>query len=138
MNNSFNINYLYLYTNSTYDQKRWAHNQPARPEVQRWTFARHLFDVFRQPRNTVEPTNRYHLEERQKHDRHRRCIVVDQLEKVDSTLNEIWKPKEEGDNTNDEHEQFMIDEFLFDPIGKPVLDGCDDHFNDGELLDRNQ
>lgn len=118
---------------STHNQQRWSHNQPARPEVQRRTLAGHLLDVLRQPTDAVEPSDGNHLEECEEHDGHRGGIVVDQLEEVDATLDEVGQPEEEGDNADDQHEQFVVDELLLDPIGETVLDGGDDHLDDGEL-----
>lgn len=69
-----------------YQNQRRSSVLPAKLEVLRWLARRHLLDVAGQSLNPVEHGYGNYLEERQEEYGHRGCVMIDQLEDVNSTL----------------------------------------------------
>lgn len=73
---------------STHKEQEGSSDHPAGTEINRRRLPGHLFHILAESRRAVEPRDGDHLEERQEHDGYGGGIVVNQLEEVDSPLEE--------------------------------------------------
>lgn len=62
--------------------------------------------------------------------------MVHQLEEVNSSFGHVRQPEQEGNYANNQDEHLVAHEPTADPTREAVLDGGDDHFDDGELQQR--
>jgi len=52
---------------------------------------------------------------------------------MDGYLEHEWNSDDEGDYTDEQHQELVTLQVLVDPLPEAVLQGGDDHFNGGEL-----
>lgn len=75
-----------MLSSQTYYNQCWSSNVPAEAEVEGWQTASHLLNVAGKTVGPIYPNNGYHFKEGQVHEGDSSCVVVNQVEVVDATL----------------------------------------------------